>query len=116
MHRWVGVVGLLVVNLLGCRTTPLPPAQFSKSGCTVVVNEVTHSAFYEPIRIVGEREGVDEDGNPLQEWWVWFPARPRDEQLDKHGVVRAANVKKSKVLFDREFRMIKGVMCKCPGD
>jgi hypothetical protein len=85
-----------------------------KTGCTVSVDQSTQTARYEQVEIVGEREGINEDGKPVQEWWVWFPQRPTADYLDTNGKLRAVNVPKYKILQVGETRLINGMLCKCP--
>lgn len=112
------ILALLVVLTFstGCTTvTSSNTNHKSRFGCLLTIDESSRRVLTEPLIIVGEREGIDEDDNPVQEWWVWFPTRPKEDYTDQNGVLRAVNIPKAKVLFTNETKIIKGLVCKCPG-
>ena len=114
----VFLTGVLMA-LGGCATsTPaevsslLGPTRRNSSGhvyaCTVAVSELTSSAFYESVTVVGEHPSEDE-------WWVVYRDRASSEFIGIDGKEHAVNVPKWKVLFEGEHRIVKGVLCRCPG-
>lgn len=110
---WRVGVYVLIALIIGCATTQ-KPSRPTRRGCLLTISESARRVLTEPLVIVGEKEGIDEDGKPIQEWWVWYPQRPKEDYLDANGNFRAVNVPKSKVLFAGETRLVKGLVCKCP--
>lgn len=83
-----------------------------RHACTYVLDAIGEPHFKDAIYVVGEKEGMDEDGKPVQEWWVWFP--DRIQELHRNG--RAINFPKSKVVFMnpkwKQPIIVKGRRCK----
>lgn len=104
---------LLILVLGGCATAP-PFDYKGRVGCLLTIDLTMGRVLTEPLIIVGEKDGVNEDGNPVEEWWVYFPERPKEPYLDTNGVLRGLNVPKSRVLLRGQAKLISGLLCKCP--
>lgn len=114
MLRRVLALLSLVAIATGCGTVQPRRPQRNEAGCYVSVDISGGRCLWEQVAIVGEVSGVDWEGNVVEEWWAWFPQRPREEYFDTEGKLRAVNLPKSRVLLTGEHRLVRGVLCTCP--
>lgn len=109
---------LLVLLLVGCASSPpifYDEGNVQQPGCSFTVgqNSTGRTAAYVSLVIIGEREGVDEDGEPVQEYLVLYPDRPYLHPV-RDGKLVPVNVPKSKILKAGEMRIGNGVKLRCP--
>lgn len=109
---------LAVLLLVGCASSPpvfYDDGQVQQPGCSFQTGMGSggRTARYTSLVIVGEREGLDEDGNPVQEYLVLYPDRPYLHPV-RDGKLVPVNVPKSKILKAGEVRIGNGVLLRCP--
>lgn len=105
---WFMAIGITLFVGAQCiaQTIPVEQSKHPQKGCTFVLN--MNSTAYSPVSIVGERQAVDDDDKPVEEWLVMIPGTKYRTFNNEDGVLsfNADNLPKKRVLLSGQVRMI----------